>query len=266
MGGTLVSLPMYDWPEIKASTDLFYQALRGSLEQSGFGVPDRLDRSIDVADLWLDKRLLLAQTCGLPFVTLLKGRVALVGTPAYELNCDAGDYYSVIVVRNEAPIVSLADLAGRRFSYNETGSQSGYAALKTTLLGVKELRGDVFETHKSGSHRLSIQAVAAGIADFAAIDAVTWEIAQRHEPAAQQLRVLAKTDPTPGLPFITALRPKEEIDRIAGAVEAAIASLDEMVKADLFLKGFKKTTIGQYEGIESRMRNNGNHYLFKNEI
>lgn len=266
MGEVLVALPMYDWPEIQKFNDQFYVALKGELQQAGFRPPEQLDRSTGVPEIWFENELLLSQTCGLPFVTLLKDQVALVGTPAYELDCDAGRYYSVIVVRNEAPIDTLDDLAGKRFSYNERGSQSGYAATKTALLDVEELRGEIFESHKSGSHRLSIQSVAAGIADFAAIDAVTWEIAKCHEPAAQQLRVLTRTDPTPGLPFITALRPKEEVERISVAVEETIRALNDDVREALFLKGFEKTTLRQYGGIEGRMRNNANHYLFKDEL
>lgn len=266
MGGVLVSLPMYDWPELQKFNDQFYAALKESLHQTDLNPPERLDRSTKVPEIWLENKLLLSQTCGLPFVTLLKDQVVLVGTPAYELDCDVGNYYSVIVVRKEAPINTLADLSGKYFSYNERGSQSGYQAAKTALLAVDELRGEVFKSRKSGSHRLSIQTVAAGIADFAAIDAVTWEIAKRHEPAAQYLRVLARTDPTPGLPFITALRPEEEVRRIFVAVEETIQSLDAGVRDALFLKGFEKTTLRQYQGIEGRMRNNDNHYLFKDEV
>jgi ABC-type phosphate/phosphonate transport system substrate-binding protein len=47
---------------------------------------------------------------------------------------------------------------------------------------------------ETGGHRQSVQAVADGRADVAAIDAVCWALAGRHEDAAvEKLRVINRT-------------------------------------------------------------------------
>ncbi|MDP2734302.1 MAG: hypothetical protein Q8O63_14555, partial [Hoeflea sp.] len=48
------SLPMYDWPEIRAATDAVWAAIRSELSQRGIDAPARLDRSADPEPLWSD--------------------------------------------------------------------------------------------------------------------------------------------------------------------------------------------------------------------
>ncbi len=245
---------MYDWPEVAAQTDRFWKALRDHLAGAGFAPPDRIDREIDAQAAWTDPRLLVGQTCGLPFVTLLKGKVSLIGTPSYALkHCDDGWYYSVIVVSKDSAAAHIKDLRGQRAAFNATGSQSGHAAMLHMVAPYANQGRFFSERLCSGSHRNSVRAVAQGLADAAAIDAVSWELALRHEPAAKRLRVLMTTPPTPGLPFITAARPKEEVHRIADAVEATIAGLDADSARALLLNGFKRFGEDAYDLLSARV-------------
>jgi hypothetical protein len=75
------ALPMYDWPELTAATDRLWAALRDGLRAAGVAAPDALTRDDDPMAGWTDPRLVLGQTCGLPFAGTLAGRVALVGAP-----------------------------------------------------------------------------------------------------------------------------------------------------------------------------------------
>ncbi len=68
--------------------------------------------------------------------------------------------------------------------------------------------------------------MAEGRADIAAIDAVTWRGIARWDAAAAQLRVLARTDPTPGL----ALAAPRGAD--AGPLRAAVAEAVDGLSAD----------------------------------
>jgi ABC-type phosphate/phosphonate transport system substrate-binding protein len=70
---------------------------------------------------------------------------------------------------------------------------------------------------------------------MAASDAATWELAQRYDPAAARLRVLDRTAPTPGLPYITARG--NDPAPLAAAITEAIASLDADTGAALMLRG-----------------------------
>jgi ABC-type phosphate/phosphonate transport system substrate-binding protein len=110
----------------------------------------------------------------------------------------------MIVVRKDSPIRTLADLAGTTAAVNSVHSQSGYWALRAAIA---ETRGAPTPARAilSGGHRRSLQLVAAGNADLAAIDAVCWALAGRHETETRaQLRVLAASPSAPGLPLISA--------------------------------------------------------------
>jgi len=254
MSDSIVSLPMYDWPELQSANDRFFAVLKQSLLDHGFSAPDGLNRSAVREDIWQSDELLLSQTCGLPLVTLLKDKVSIVGTPAYGIECGAGSYFSVVVVHKNSDLNSLSDLKTKTFTYNEKGSQSGYMAFLHLISPLDNAHKILVNSVQSGGHRQSIQDVAAGKADFAAIDTVSWELALRHEPAAGQLRVIATTKPTPALPFISALRRQHEIEKIHVAVSAAMASLDETTREELMLIGFMPATFRDYGVIENRWR------------
>ena len=99
---------------------------------------------------------------------------------------------------------------------------------------------------EAGAHRASIHAVAAGRADAAALDAVSWRLAQRHDPSAAKLRVLARTRPTPGLPFITAPRDDATLSRMRLVIETAIETMASDARGALFLRGFVKKRPADY--------------------
>lgn len=236
-------LPMYDWPEIRAETDAFWSAMRDRLRDAGFDAPEALARAADPWAVWRGADLLLSQTCGLPFSARLSGTVSLVGAPAYDLACPPGFYRSEIIARADDSAGDVGALAGRRFAYNMRESQSGWAAFTT---GIGDPAAWFAELVETGAHRASIKAVAEGEADAACIDAVAWRLAERWEPAAARVRVVASTAPTPGLPVITAKRPESETGRIAAAVGAAIGDLDGETRAALLLTGFARLTEDDY--------------------
>ena len=224
----IATLPMYDRAETAAANDALWSAIRARL---GFG-PATLTRAGDLWPLWQSPDLLLAQTCGLPFRAKLHSRVTLVGTPDYGLpGCPPGFYRSVFVAR-AGDKGDLAAFAARPFAYNEDLSQSGWAAPQAHMAARGLPFGPLLRT---GAHRASALAVAGGRADFAALDAVTWALIQRHDAFAADLRVIAETTPTPGLPLITA--PDNDPAPVFKAVAAAIADLPAATLATLHLRG-----------------------------
>ena len=247
----IACLPMYDWPEIRTHTERYWQVLRQVLLEYGFGegVPETLTHSEDPHALWLDSGLVLGQTCGLPYVSELTGRVTLLGAPTYTIGCSMGHYCSVIIARQGARGIDPFQTPGLRFAYNDHRSQSGLAAW---LSGVREAGGllpqNIVPVH-TGSHRASIQAVAEGHADLAAIDAVTFELARRHEPAAKRVTVLARTPETPGLPYITSAAFAERREDICCAIEDAIGELDDETSEALLIECFRRYDEADYDGI-----------------
>jgi ABC-type phosphate/phosphonate transport system substrate-binding protein len=158
----------------------------------------------------------------MPFRTRLAGTVTLVGTPDYGVDgAPPGYYRSVLVVRRADRAADWRDYLGRPLAINDGLSQSGWAAPQNMAAaeGARFTRVRV-----TGAHRASAHAVARGTADIAAIDAVTWRLFTRFLPdEAATLAVLAETEPTPGLPYITA-RPGLA-PRLASAIGAAIDDL-----------------------------------------
>lgn len=203
----VAALPMYDWPELQAANDAVWSAIAERLVAAGArDVPPVLTRTEDLAAVWTSPALVLAQTCGYPLLKSLAGQVQLVATPRYRAaGCEGPFRRSAIVVRAEARADRLAELRGGRCALNDRMSDSGMNLLRAAvapLAGGEPFFCQVLET---GSHLASAEAVAAGEADVAAIDAVTFAHLQRLRPrVAQGLRVLAWTARTPGLPLITA--------------------------------------------------------------
>jgi ABC-type phosphate/phosphonate transport system substrate-binding protein len=235
----VVSLPMYDWPEIREATDSLWQAIHRQLSERGINAPDALERSVDPEALWNDPALLLSQTCGYPYANMLIDKVTLVGTPAHAVTGAApGRYFSVLVARKGEAPHHPGELSEKRFADNMTHSQSGFAA-PVRLLAASG-HASLPQPLETGAHRASIRAVAEALADWAAIDAVTWELARRHEPAADDLVVFARTPETPALPLITSAGNAEHAGTIADAVEAAIRELDNEVRDALFITGLMR--------------------------
>jgi ABC-type phosphate/phosphonate transport system substrate-binding protein len=241
----IAALPMYDFPDLAAAHDALWQLTRRGLVERGIAAPTALTRGRDPWDIWQSPDLLLAQTCGYPFRARLQGKVTLAGTPDYGLEgCAPGYYRSLFVARDSDARTSLAAFDGALLAYNEAMSQSGWAAPQThaTGLGLRLQAGP-----QTGAHRATVQAVAQGRADLGAIDAVSWRHLLRIEPCARQLRVIAQTAPTPGMPLITAQGALA--GQIFDAVKGAIAALSPDMRAALGLWGLVSIPVAAYLAV-----------------
>jgi ABC-type phosphate/phosphonate transport system substrate-binding protein len=252
MTAGLAALPMYDWPELRAATDGLWAALRDALRAEGVAAPEALSREISLMEGWTDPRLVLGQTCGLPLVRDLAGRIAVVGALDYAVpGCPPGWYRSAVVVREGDARTTLAAFRGARLAVNGFDSQSGWGSI---LHHVAPLEAGVRffdEIVVSGAHAESVPMVAGGAADLAAIDFVSWGYARRFRPeAAAALRVLMLTDPTPGLPLIAA--PTTDVVRHRRAVRAALAGLDATIGEALGIAGFAALDAGDYRVVAER--------------
>lgn len=234
----IASLPMYDRPETAAANDALWQGLRAALGEG----PEHLTRDGDVWDHWLSPDLLLSQTCGYPYRARLHGHVTLVGSPVLDLpDCPPGLYYSVFVARADDPRADPQEFATARLAYNDALSQSGWAAPQTWAAA----RGFAFSNPiHTGAHRASGMAVADGRADIAALDALSWRLMQAHDPFTAGLRVLTHTDPTPALPYITALG--RDAGAVRAALESAILALPDDTRATLGIKGVTHIPAADY--------------------
>jgi len=200
----LVSLPMYDWPEVAEQTDCLWQLIANEFKQLDLAVPEQLNRNEPIERLWTGGDILFSQTCGWPLVEKLGRSVALLCGPVYDVEgCQSTMYSSRIVSRISDSRAELEDFHGSTVAINGENSQSGFQAMKSSL-AERSLSGPFFSKQLvSGAHRESAKMVASGQADICAIDPVSWQLTKRFEPKTiKLLRVIDETPYTPGLPYI----------------------------------------------------------------
>jgi ABC-type phosphate/phosphonate transport system substrate-binding protein len=227
----IAALPMYDWAELHDVHDRFWSLIRDALRVGGVDAPDRLTRAESLWEVWRAPDLLLGQTCGLPYRKTLHAHVTLVGALDHGVDGAKPGYYRSALVVRQGDSAMLADYRERVFAFNGDDSQSGYAAAQNHVapLGWRFTRA----LHTS-AHRDSAAAVATGKADIACIDAVTWRLICRFRPdTANALQIIGMTEPTPGLPLITART--DLLLPLRQALTTALEQLDERDRAALGL-------------------------------
>jgi ABC-type phosphate/phosphonate transport system substrate-binding protein len=221
--GRVASLGMYDPPWLRGANDALWRGIAARLRDAGVAdVPDALDRGRPLGAIWRDPRLLLAQTCGYPLATSLREAVTVVAAPVHDLpGCGGARHRSLVVVAQTSSVATLAELRGARAAINGRDSNTGMNLLRRAVAPLAR-RGRFFgAVRETGSHLASMEAVRTGAADVAAIDCVTFALARRHRPAlVEGLRVLAESDPSPSLPFVT--RGGADVNEVA-ALRSALA-------------------------------------------
>ncbi|SER69976.1 PhnD/SsuA/transferrin family substrate-binding protein [Rhizobium sp. NFR03] len=250
----VASLAMYANPApVAAATAKLWDYLRDKLRAEGLAeVPQALS-TLPYDEAWLRPELLLAQTCGFPFVSRLRGKVRLVATPVYRYpGCDGPDMRSFLIVRSDSAATALIDLRGARAAVNQPDSNSG-ANLFRAMIAPLAIDGRFFGAFiETGSHVASIDAVREGAADIASIDCITYANILRFDPRRLSgIRVLGETVKGPGLPLITRLSASDEeialLRRVldAAATDAAL----EGVRDHLGLVRFARLQDADYEPL-----------------
>jgi ABC-type phosphate/phosphonate transport system substrate-binding protein len=261
----VASLPMYDFPELRDAHDAFWAALGARLEAAGVSnVPPGLTRNLPHGDVWRHPSLLFAQGCEYPLASSFSDCVRLVATPIYlAAGCEGNRYRSAIVVRGAGaqggavafgaavergagvdgvlePSGTLADFRGRRCAINEMDSNSGMSLLRAAVAPLATGGRFFGSVVVSGSHLRSVEMVASGEADIAAIDCVSFAHFQRLYPSVVgQLGILSWTPSGPSLPFITARSASDETVRMLRSALADVFDDDGLapVREQLLLNG-----------------------------
>lgn len=235
----IASLPMYDFPELRAQTDALWQAIRVQLLARGLDeVPELLVRPEGaLVDHWRLPGLLLSHTCGYPLMRLLPD-VHVLGSFSVMAggSAAAGRYRSVIVARADDARSSggVAAFDGAGVAANDDGSLSGWVSLGWALSQAGARPGSVVFT---GAHAMSVVAVRDGQADLASIDAHSYALFQRHRPDAVRGLVVVGEGPEVAVtPLVTARADLVEVLR--DAVGVAILALPAEVLSALMITGW----------------------------
>jgi ABC-type phosphate/phosphonate transport system substrate-binding protein len=253
-GGALIAaLPMYDGPGTARANDAIWAAIAARLRERGVAAPERLKRGGDLAPLWRSPNLVFGQTCGYPYVKDLRDSVALIATPEYDFpGCDGVSHRSFLVRQAGDPRRSLEAFRGGVAALNAWDSNSGMNLFRATIAPLADGRTFFGAAVTTGSHRASLEAVADGRADLAAIDCVSFALMRRFEAGlAAKVAVVAESPLSPGLPFIASARlPEATVSRAREALFAALADPElAQARASLGLIGARPTAPADYGRI-----------------
>lgn len=255
------SLPMYDLPEVRESTDAFWAAMA-----KAYGVGFTLTRAEDWTAPWRDPNLLFSQTCGYPFTHGFDGILTYVATPHYAADgCVGPNYSSIILARSAA---SLENFRGKTAAFNNRDSMSGMLALQLTFEPLAR-DGVFFENAvETGGHFASLAAVQQGRADICATDCVTIAYARRYRPEALDgLVEVGRSPSVPGLPFVTRAG---DVGKLRSALQQVMndPSTDKL-RDRLLLTGLSLLSPGSYDIIphmERVMQSRGGLRLWSSEM
>jgi ABC-type phosphate/phosphonate transport system substrate-binding protein len=237
----LISLPMYDWPEVQWATDNVAESI---VKYSGQQA--RFVRETDHKATWRRQDLLFTQTCGYPFTHEFKGLFQYISTPHYAADgCDGPLYSSILFAREKRP---LAAFAGSIAALNDGDSMSGMLALKLVFYPYAEQGAFFKRSLVTGGHLASMAAVRAGKADVCAIDAVCVALARKHRPAdLGGLVEVARSPSVPGLPFVSR---RGDVSAMRRALQMAFDDPATAVAREaLLLSGFSVLPSGAYQVI-----------------
>lgn len=244
---------MYDWPEVRPSNERLWAAILAELRSSGVTETVTLEQPQNLLAHWQSETLLLSQTCGWPYANLLRGSVLPFARFEHDLDKGPpGTYHSVFIGQSKDDKAYIENAKGLKscptIAINSTDSQSGFQVFREILNAAPENRLTSDQYVISGAHRASIKMIADGHAHVAAIDAVAYALAERHDPElVADVEILGFSTPKPGLPLITSPRFESKTNVLFKALRAAVKKLDEADKDALLIRGVLPAEDSDYE-------------------
>ncbi|MRW90461.1 PhnD/SsuA/transferrin family substrate-binding protein [Duganella sp. FT80W] len=242
-----VALPMYNVsPRLQRGYETLLERLLADA-----GVRAELVAPSDLPAFWRRDDVLLTQTCGYPYVTMLADTVRLVATPCFDFpGCDGSDYSSLILARTASGVRELEQARGRVVAVNEAHSNSGMNVLRHAVAPLARDGRFFGEVKWSGSHVGSMRMLRAGEADLAAIDCVTYGYLRAETPGFLcGTKVVGRSASSPGLPLVAS---RAVPDELVAALRAALLSPSEALLTlmqEVRINAFEYRTDADYERI-----------------
>jgi ABC-type phosphate/phosphonate transport system substrate-binding protein len=206
------SLPMYNLLEMRPANARFWEAMRALLAASGLrDLPEMLAFDWPPVPERIEPGVLFSQTCGYPLETIFSDQAIRLGTPCYDVpGCDGPTHCGLFVVPAASSAEELSDLAGGVFLLNSRHSNSGMNLPRRALAEIAQGRPYFSRVIETGSQPGNLDRISRGEGDVTSVDCVTYAFWRQHRPqAAEHVRVLARTPPSPAIPFVTSVETPE---------------------------------------------------------
>jgi phosphate/phosphite/phosphonate ABC transporter binding protein len=174
------------------------------------------------------------------------GKIHIIAQSVIE---GSATYRGIIVARQGAGVKSLTDLRGKRFAFVDPKSASGYVYPRAMLVE-KGINPDGFfkETIFAGDHVKVITAVLNGQVDAGATYDGALKIARGKGMAAENLAIIASTDPIPH----DAIAVRNGLDQaLAKRIQTALVMLDQTEAGRRVIAASTKKLSGHVVAVDS---------------
>jgi len=164
-------------------------------------------------------------------------------------------YFSEVIVRRESPVRTFSGLREHSWAYNDPCSLSGYHCLLKKLAEMGEDGRFFGQVRCSGSHSNSIEMVARGEVDAAAIDSNVLKIRLGSKPElGERLRIIESWGPFPIQPVVLRSHLDPELkDRLCAGLLTLNTDLPPVL-ASFGLERFAPVTYKHYASEEQALR------------
>ncbi|MFL9824687.1 PhnD/SsuA/transferrin family substrate-binding protein [Rhodoplanes sp. SY1] len=192
-----------------------------------------------------------AWICSLPYAKYRDSRrFGLLAVPVFR-----GEplYRSYLIVHRSSPVQTMAELEKRVFAYSDPDSNTGYAVPRRQIHELGRNPDSFFRhTFFTYGHTEQIEAVAARLADGAAVDSYVWEFLARHgSPLTNDTRIVAQSEAYgfPPLVYRVGVDPALR-ERMATALLTMDSDPDgRRLLAELMLDRFTTPDPALYDGV-----------------
>lgn len=215
----------------------------------------RRDSYIEAMDLLRLAKVDFAWICDYPFV-FFKGESRLLAVPLYQ----GRPYYHsyLIVPARDLHTASITQLKGTVFAYADPYSNTGYLSPRFDLSKAGVDPSQFFrKTFFTWSHRKTVEAVAAGLAQGGAVSSHVWDTLARVKPELTAATRIVATSAEFGFPPFVA---RPGVDAAAfDDMQRVLLAMNEDEEGQrllhkLNLDGFTAGTVTLYDRVNAMMR------------
>jgi len=164
-------------------------------------------------------------------------------------------YFSDIIVATDSSITSFKDLRGKKWCYNDLESLSGYFCMLQYLASINETTGFFSNIIQSNGHLQSMQLVAQGKIDVAAIDSnALSNFLKKYPEFNNKIHVIKSLGPFPIQPFVVSKNLPHDIRDIIkqALLTMAVEKKDEL--ENFLVEGFCIITNQHYNEERQLLR------------